>query len=874
MPGYLTQAKVLIDTVDWLSAVEDKLQQRIAAKKPLSELEKTIFQRVQQTRRLLRYKPGDGATIPAPEKTANINPTKSMKKADKISGVGHGISSYAFTGTLGPDFPAAANILAINQRWVSQTMHGASPKTPWVKAGSTKFVFNMLEEILKLPSGGKDPGPGVSPLRATVLGHCSSVAAHVVLHPFVSFVLSQSPDLTQFDVETAMDAQIAVGFFQREDMNSEDSWTDYYLQDSADWKPVVELYLQAFQQTYPGTGPAETLCALPSLAQLEEKFSNLTQLIAIYKEVGVSLTRYQGYEKLFDSLQPLPGRVAREKFDAATDVKDFLKGYRCRVPKLDYDFLDNGYRNTLKWAIDEGYDKGPALFRWLWFVLLAAEGWYVVFNIVGGLSSFKTILEKITFGAVTHPDSKSIADGNKQDWQDKGLASFSLYLDPISVSYDPGLGNILTYFNFLVSGIPVVWSDGIFGQGTSEWSESTKGEKAWKISKIVYKILKNGTGEIWPKVTESAAFKVIDFVLGFVSDVLDADYFGARNEAKGDEGDVLGKQLWFLQLMLWPFFFVACFVALCVKHTQTGSDGKRETSYTWEDFLISQVFAIFGASLLVFGLKEFEKRIIGIAGVQWPSIDTKAIDSYLKLADDGKLKKLDEGSKFKVQLFPSTSLLKPTEVKNGAYPDAKDNLAYPDAKASKAYPPSGTKPPAKDYGLLQLFDRTKYLSALLAMTTVKYFSDSPDAKKITRANAEKVLSDWNLDLRTEDEWTALMGTVDGKKMGLLTATETWWNDLNDSTKKTGSDPAVLQVLQSFFGAKPTTGIKGGKKVALLYEDGSPMANAEFEAVFGDTRVPGQTDDQGIALIDAPVDQGDTYRLFLTSYPQEQVVKGA
>jgi hypothetical protein len=875
MPGYLTQAKVLIDTVDWLSAVEDKLQQRIWDKKPLSELENTIFQRAQETRRMLRYKPHiDAVNVSAPASTANIKPTKSMEKADKVIGVGHGISRYAFAGTLGPDFPAAANILAINQRWVSQTMHGASPKTSWVKAGSTKFVFSMLEEVLKLPSAGKGPGPGVTPLRATVLGHCASVAAHVVLHPFISYVLSQSPSLTQFDVETALDAQLAVGFFQRDDLNSGDSWTDYYLKDQEDWTPVIELYLQAFQQTYPGAGPAETLCALPSLAQLEEKFSNLSQLIAVYKDVGVSLTRYQGYDKLFASLQPLAAAVAKKEFDAAVGVRDFLKDYRCRVPKLDHDFLDDGYRNTLKWAIDEGYDKGPALFRWLWFIVLAFEAWYVVFKTVGGLSSFSTILEKLTFGAFTHPSSKSIAAANKMDWQSNGLASFSLYLDPIGHSYDPGLGNILTYFNFLISGIPVVWSDGIFGQGTSDWGEATKGEKAWKISKLIYKILKTGTGEIVPTVTESDAFKVIDFVLGFVSDVLDADVFGARDDAKGAEGDILGKQLWLLQLMLWPFFFVACFVALCVKSKQTGSDGKTEIAYTFWDFLISQIFAVFASCLLIFGLKQFEKRIIGVAGVQWPSIDTTAIDSYLKLADDGKLKKLQEGSKFKVQLFPTASLVKPAEVKNGAYPDVDGNLAFPDAKASKSYPPAGTNTTAADYGLLQLFDHTKYLSALMAMTTVKYFSDSPDAKKNTRTLAEKAIVDWNLDFRTEDEWTALMGTLDGKKMGLLTATETWWNDLNNSAKKTGSDPAVLQVLQSFFGAKQTTGAKGGKKVALLYEDGSPMANAEFVAVFGDTRVPGQTDDQGIALIDAPVDQGDTYRLFLNSYPQEQVVKGA
>jgi len=59
MPGYLTHAKVLIDTVDWLSDVEDKLQDRLSKKKPLTPLEKAILDRARAARQLLRYKPGE-----------------------------------------------------------------------------------------------------------------------------------------------------------------------------------------------------------------------------------------------------------------------------------------------------------------------------------------------------------------------------------------------------------------------------------------------------------------------------------------------------------------------------------------------------------------------------------------------------------------------------------------------------------------------------------------------------------------------------------------------------------------------------------------------------------------------------------------------
>lgn len=59
-------------------------------------------------------------------------------------------------------------------------------------------------------------------------------------------------------------------------------------------------------------------------------------------------------------------------------------------------------------------------------------------------------------------------------------------------------------------------------------------------------------------------------------------------------------------------------------------------------------------------------------------------------------------------------------------------------------------------------------------------------------------------------------------------------------------------------------------VQLLYEDESPMAEADFEAVFGETRVAGRTGTDGRAEIDVPGDAGETFELVLRSFPERYV----
>jgi len=59
-------------------------------------------------------------------------------------------------------------------------------------------------------------------------------------------------------------------------------------------------------------------------------------------------------------------------------------------------------------------------------------------------------------------------------------------------------------------------------------------------------------------------------------------------------------------------------------------------------------------------------------------------------------------------------------------------------------------------------------------------------------------------------------------------------------------------------------------VELLYEDGSPMADAAFEAVFDGTSVAGRTDARGRAVVEPPEGAGPMFKLFLRSFPERFV----
>jgi hypothetical protein len=63
-------------------------------------------------------------------------------------------------------------------------------------------------------------------------------------------------------------------------------------------------------------------------------------------------------------------------------------------------------------------------------------------------------------------------------------------------------------------------------------------------------------------------------------------------------------------------------------------------------------------------------------------------------------------------------------------------------------------------------------------------------------------------------------------------------------------------------------------IQLLYEDETPMANATFEAVFGETKISGKTDATGTAAIEPPEGEEGPFRLFLLDFAEQYVVSDA
>jgi len=60
------------------------------------------------------------------------------------------------------------------------------------------------------------------------------------------------------------------------------------------------------------------------------------------------------------------------------------------------------------------------------------------------------------------------------------------------------------------------------------------------------------------------------------------------------------------------------------------------------------------------------------------------------------------------------------------------------------------------------------------------------------------------------------------------------------------------------------------QVILRYEDGSPMADAEWEGAFGDRSVSGRANEQGTATIAVPAGHTGPFRLYLRSFPERYV----
>ena len=517
MPGYLTSMMVLIETDKWLADVEDTLNKKDAAGR--SQLEDKVLDLAHKVRNdYLRYTNNLGMTGFAPPQNTKIK-----------NGVGDGLSQYAFAGALGPDFPAASNILALNQRWAANTMHQGSPKRAWQNANTTRFVLNEPDNIEGVVRNASNQVfTEWNKLYTTLrIGHLCGVATHVIVEPFIqqwAWTNEEPPpstasmfipwpfgsdlnkgDLVKFSVQ--IDAKLAQGYFQRDALHvgvTGQSWTAYLPDDDKAIAFICNRYLDMFSATY-GTDPKEATCLVPSEKDLIAAFPSVDTLLkdtSLPKKsrdlLESKLAHWGGwplatlsfaYGDLFsdkdftdkDTLQ-VDQDAKKALLDAFGKIADFAKlkdkltDYPCAAPNLDVDFLKDGYKNTRNWALDAGYDHAP------WVVSLVMSGVVLLtsanpIDSPDGSSKFvKFILKVLGFGVTTNvwgatvgfDASPSVQQENMQAWIDKGIHNEIIWFDIFDNSYG-SQGLPLFVYNAVLTGISPFF-DGMFGQNADALS--------------------------------------------------------------------------------------------------------------------------------------------------------------------------------------------------------------------------------------------------------------------------------------------------------------------------------------------------------------------------------------------------------------------
>lgn len=759
MPGYLTHLMVLIETEKWLGEIVQKLA-------PLpnpGRLEKEVLRLARRARSYLRYDPGSEAPVPPPAAPAAI----------ENQGPGDQISKYSYAGTLGPDFPAASYILAINQKWVSQTMHRGSPLRAWQNAGTTKFVLQFIDAITR-----ENPVPDAkAPLMSYIIGHVSSVATHVLIHPFILHA-TWGTGRNHNEMEIALDAKLAILYFKRKNMFTGQSWESYYL-DKGDFeeqiKRLMEVYLEVFKSTYGSPYPLETMCGLPSIPELESRFSEIDSVPGLKQ----ALSPYPG----FDAIKPNFTQLE------SGPLGSFLSGYECTSAKLDVDFLVDGYRNTVNWAIDEGYDESPDWLRVIWLFTLTGGAMLTCFMVWDSTENFGPSA-KFIFGeggmfGLDPAEFEAVKNDKLAAWQSDGFAANErMWFDALDNSYSVA-GYMILPFSMLLTG-PLI---GIFRQGTKTYA----GRIVFTIFKtVVFSVTLFLLRQGLPKTMADAAPRWCLWLMATAMDVVNVLALKAGDVEKGQEADRFSLEMYKLQLVVAAAYFVACPLAFSVKSSFAGTGGaRREVGIQFRDFALMFPIPFMTFLVFIFGgdtLHWFDSNWIeNLIGVKWPSDDTRIVDTFLTANQQGLMQNGSAGN-VSVRLFPEGNM--GTSGDKKWFPEAAATTPFSKREKENERERSDKSASFPSLGLKNLLDRAKYFSGLLAMAAARYDTAVGADQK---AKAATVFKDWNLDFRTQQEWNDLMSTDQPK--GLLEVVENWW---------TQSGQVDTRILEEFFGtAVPT-----------------------------------------------------------------------
>jgi Protein-arginine deiminase (PAD) len=726
MAGYLTHVMVLIKAEAWLGHLIAALERRrTTANGCLSEFEEAVLDLAQPTRALLRINPAAPQWVPAGTRIDN--------------GVGTGLSKHALVGSIGMDFPINGHVLALSRDWVSRTMRIGSPRRAYVNADSTDFVLNFINALT-------DTTLGLDPLqqramRSYALGHLAGVAADVVLQPAInSWAWSDEnrDHLDQHRFRVQLDARVAHGFFQRDDLRQGQSWEDYFLSSGdveRESEKLTTVFLRAFRDTYASTRPTSGICAI-----------------------------------------------------AASE---------CRVPEITEGFLKDAYANTKNWAIGRGYDQSP----WWWYkpllgTFVLGGGMFIIFLIWGSTSTYNIEkwregkgfeTERLWFDLISNANTFAGVVYYPFTW----LAKFPIFWSgifgqgTIGGTERPGGKAFVSTFKGVLDVVSFLFDRVVQIAGAAD----KEGAFFSNVDPVV-----NEPYVRWPRFGVGLLLELLKTFW--------IDMGSAENGEEGDRLSFTMFWPVKIATFGTYFASVLIVFGAKTAASRRKADGTTEDEGSGWDYLIGLICPVVFISIAWGTKFYENKVMEGIVGVPWPGTDTGAVDRYLPEATiapfgnpsegvAGHRKFVGEGATgFSVSLFEESNGGVVTAGDAPRY--AEDENASPwgsvrqrDDAARKLKSTASSK---SDYKMVDLIDHAAHLAGLLAMAAVNYESVNPRM----RNSVKEIFKDWNLDYRTVAEWNALMESSAAGR-GLLSATAEWWDDLNQNRPNT--DQAVIDRIE-------------------------------------------------------------------------------
>jgi zinc dependent phospholipase C len=240
MPAALTHSSILLLARRRLRRLYGDLEAKARAAGPLSDLELRLAHLARRAHEMV-------STPPWPELPAGA-------AGDELAA---GVSKFAVLGSMGPDVPAFAALLAPGQGWIFDTVHKGNPdfNREAVRARTTDLALAIWERgAAAVAAEVTDPAArerALSYLRAYVLGHLAHLAGDILAHPYVHAVeWNRGTTFDHAATEGAIDARVARQVLGRAGTREGERWDAWWPAPDEVPPQLPAAYAAALEQVY------------------------------------------------------------------------------------------------------------------------------------------------------------------------------------------------------------------------------------------------------------------------------------------------------------------------------------------------------------------------------------------------------------------------------------------------------------------------------------------------------------------------------------------------------------------------------------------------------------------------------------------------